>query len=225
MGAVGRWFLKEPRETIQAGMAFVWFAVLVQNLLRVGDDEALSDPESPSVASDDSDSNSDSDHVDADGDLLDIQADNEFENGLSDDEKSDDIDALDSLLLSLLDFKAQHTATQAAVDSILQMLSRKGGVVKEEFLARLPKSCIALEKHIERPSFRRIDVCKFECVLFLDELQESDSCPVCNTPRFDANGRPWLVYRHFPLRQRLVRFFKCKVRTVVSSVDSFSGRC
>ena len=60
--------------------------------------------------------------------------------------------------------------------------------------------------------YRKIDVCKNDCVLFWKNLKDAEDCPICGLPRYQFNAQknkriPRKVLRHFPLKPKLQRLF------------------
>jgi hypothetical protein len=65
--------------------------------------------------------------------------------------------------------------------------------------------------------YNSIHVCPNNCVLFRNNLEKDDVCPVCSASRWKVNdGKkkiPEKVLRHFPLIPRLKRIFSSKKRS------------
>ncbi|XP_028085588.1 uncharacterized protein LOC114286613 [Camellia sinensis] len=62
--------------------------------------------------------------------------------------------------------------------------------------------------------YKKIHVCKNDCVLFWKEYENEDKCPTCKEPRYkfhkgEGKGKkiPHKVLRYFPLKPRLQRLF------------------
>ena len=77
----------------------------------------------------------------------------------------------------------------------------------------LPRSYQEASEYLKRlgHSFKTIDVCPNNCVLYRKDLQEARHCPKCRAPRKKRSGRsevPQKVARYFPVIPRLKRMFR-----------------
>jgi len=62
--------------------------------------------------------------------------------------------------------------------------------------------------------YNQIHACKNDCILYRDEYQNNEECPVCKEKRYciDVQGPtvPNKVLRHMPIIPSLQRMFQCK---------------
>jgi len=78
----------------------------------------------------------------------------------------------------------------------------------------LPTSHYEAQKYVGKLglSYNIIHACRNGCCLFRKELQDAESCPKCNAPRYKSQSSriPSKILRHFPLIPRLKRMYRCK---------------
>ncbi|KAF7150380.1 hypothetical protein RHSIM_Rhsim02G0158700 [Rhododendron simsii] len=115
-----------------------------------------------------------------------------------------------SFIMMLLHIKLISKWSNNSFDMLLKLLS-------DAFPpgATIPRTYKEAKKVIRDLglTYKKIHVCKNDCVLFWKDYEFEDTCPSCNTPRYKEvqKGKskrvPHKVLRYFPVKQKLRRFF------------------
>ena len=111
--------------------------------------------------------------------------------------------------LLLLNCFAVFGVSNAFADELLQLLHIL--LPSDNYL---PRSHYEARKYVVKLglSYNNIHACRNGCCLFRKELQDAQSCPKCNVPRYKSESSriPCKILRHFPLIPRLKRMYRCK---------------
>nr|XP_043611316.1 uncharacterized protein LOC122582917 [Erigeron canadensis] len=110
-------------------------------------------------------------------------------------------------LLEFMNVKVTCNMTNVTMDRILDLFSR---AFKD---ANFPKNHYQAKKYLCTLGlgYQSIHACKYDCALFWEENKDLQSCPHCNTSRYEekSNGKkkPVKVLRYFPITSRLKRLY------------------
>ena len=128
------------------------------------------------------------------------------------------------LSISLLDLQSRQQLTQLTVTNILKILQKAfGPYLPSNLVQKLPCSYQQALRSISASlaGSKTYAVCRNECCVFVDDLEQKDVCLKCGMAKFDESGKPFLTFRHIPLIPRLRRMFNDKVRTFIKLCYSF----
>ena len=117
-----------------------------------------------------------------------------------------------SFVVKLLHLKLVNGWSNKSFDMLLQFLKE---ILPSD--AHVPKSYFESKKIIRDlgMKYKKIDVCKNDCVLFWNDLKDTEDCPICRLHRFQFNDQeekkiPQKILCYFPLKPRLQRLFMTK---------------
>jgi hypothetical protein len=104
-----------------------------------------------------------------------------------------------------------HGVSNAFLNELLMLLS--GSILPTGNC--LPKTEYEASKMLRRLglAYKMIHACRNGCCLFRGDLEDSETCPVCDADRYRMCGRssvPALILRHFPLIPQLQRMFSSR---------------
>ncbi|WVZ04227.1 hypothetical protein V8G54_025033 [Vigna mungo] len=111
-----------------------------------------------------------------------------------------------SFLVKLYHIKCLYRISDKAMSMILELLA-------DAFQhAKIPNSFYEAKKVINKLGlhYTKIDACPNDCMLYVGEEKDRDSCKKCKTSRWKPKKRkkiPAKVLRYFPLKPRLERMF------------------
>jgi len=109
---------------------------------------------------------------------------------------------VESFTLSLLDLQSRQQLTQSTVTNILKILQNTlGPCLPSNLVQKLPSSYQQALRSISTSlaGSKTYGVCRNECCVFVDDLEQKDVCPKCGIAKFDESGKPFLTFRYIPL--------------------------
>jgi len=123
---------------------------------------------------------------------------------------------VETLVLQLLEHRSVNRGTNKGITDFLRIL-QQDGISHPKLQGKLPSSYEQAERMVRNllSVYHKIPVCKNECVLFQSDLTDATHCPKCGEASRDESGRPWMVFRYFPLKSRLQRLFGNKVSSIL----------
>jgi hypothetical protein len=102
------------------------------------------------------------------------------------------------LSLSLYQIKTRRTISHDAHNDYISVVS----LMAQEHVSD-HRTVEALLERTTGISHIQYDVCRQSCVCFNFKYSNATVCPLCNTPRYDPNGKPWKTFDYIPIQHRL----------------------
>lgn len=149
---------------------------------------------------------SDGEDSEHDQDDVDREVDEHHQEHRGDDDTGDLQDL--ELVESVMSIYSKYNLPQNAVSDILKTIKTYSDPSASLVLPDTYNQAL-LQLAPEMTPVWRYDVCKGQCYLFRSDSVQT--CPVCQSSRFDERGRPYLVFRQLSLVPRLQRLFQHKV--------------
>ncbi|KAL6602802.1 hypothetical protein ACP70R_043163 [Stipagrostis hirtigluma subsp. patula] len=116
-----------------------------------------------------------------------------------------------SIVGRLTTIKSQYNMSEACYNEVTSLIH---DIVGDEVAKHIPRNFYLAKKLVQSLGmpYKKIDVCKNNCMLFYKENEDKDKCPFCGEPRYEestiANQSrriPRKVLRYLPITPRLHR--------------------